>query len=185
MTILFLFAILLAIPTSGLSLLAWIVWFFWVAWNKAKEKSSGLNHMRATRSVVEPLVGGDAGEFYKSLLIPKIYTEERGGSHDSQCGRHILNFISHNPEITQAFMEALKFHRLKGSASLPTAIEAIEFERGWQGGGGPIHHICYFSIATLTSQNRLTCFDDVDIAYVTDMMTQISGKFPGMMDYAS
>lgn len=183
MTILFILAILLAIPTSGLSILAWIVWFFLAARNKAKDRVSGLNHMRATRSVVEPLVGGDKAEFYQSLDIPKTYAEKRSEPHDSQCGQHILNFISHNPDLTQAFMEALKLHRLKGSASLPTAIEAIEFERGWQ--GGPIHHICYFAIATLTSQNRLPCFDDVDIVSMTEKMYEIADNFPGMMDYAS
>lgn len=183
MTILFILAILLAIPTSGLSILAWIVWFFWAARNKAKDRVSGLNHMRATRSVVEPLVGGDTAEFYQSLDIPNTYTETRSESHDSQCGQHILNFISHNPDLTQAFMEALKLHRLKGSASLPTAIEAIEFERSWQ--GGPLHHICYFAIATLTSQNRLPCFDSVDIVSLTKRMSQISRKFPGMTDYTS
>lgn len=183
MTILFILAILLAIPTSGLSILAWIVWFFLAARNKAKDRVSGINHMRATRSVVEPLVGGDTAEFYQSLDIPKAYAETRSKPHDSQCGQHILNFISHNPDLTQAFMEALKLHRLKGSASLPTAIEAIEFERGWQ--GGPIHHICYFAIATLTSQNRLPCFDDVDIASMREKMYEIADNFPGMMDYAS
>lgn len=183
MTILFILAILLAIPTSGISILAWIVWFFLAARNKAKDRVSGLNHMRATRSIVEPLVGGDKAEFYQALDIPKTYAETRSEPRDSQCGQHILNFISHNPDLTQAFMEALKLHRLKGSASLPTAIEAIEFERGWQ--GGPIHHICYFAIATLTSQNRLPCFDDVDIVSMTEKMYEIADNFPGMMDYAS
>lgn len=183
MTILFILAILLAIPTSGISILAWIVWFFLAARNKAKDRVSGLNHMRATRSIVEPLVGGDKAEFYQALDIPKTYAETRSEPRDSQCGQHILNFISHNPDLTQAFMEALKLHRLKGSASLPTAIEAIEFERGWQ--GGPIHHICYFAIATLTSQNRLPCFDDVDIVSMTEKMNQIADNFPEMMDYTS
>jgi hypothetical protein len=128
-------------------------------------------------------VGGDKAEFYQALDIPKTYAETRSEPRDSQCGQHILNFISHNPDLTQAFMEALKLHRLKGSASLPTAIEAIEFERGWQ--GGPIHHICYFAIATLTSQNRLPCFDDVDIVSMTEKMYEIADNFPGMMDYAS
>lgn len=183
MTLLFLLALLLAIPTYGLSLLAWLVWFFLAARNNAKDKITGLDHMRATRSVVEPLVGGTRSDFYQALGIPKISKGTSSESRDSQCGQHILNFISHNPDLTQAFMDALKLHRLKGSASLPTAIDSIKFERSWQ--GGPMHHICYFAIATLTSQNNLPCFDDVDIALVKEKMLQIADNFPGMIDYAS
>lgn len=183
MTLLFLVAVLLAIPTYGLSLLAWIVWFVLAARNNAKDRITGLDHMRATRSVIEPLVGGTRSAFYQALDIPKIYSGTRIESRDSQCGHHILNFISHNSELTRAFMEALKLHRLKGSASLPTAIESIEFERSWQ--GGPMHHICYFAIATLTSQNSLPCFDDVDMASVTEKMLQITDDFPGMIDWVS
>ena len=118
MTLLFLLAVLLAIPTYGLSLLAWIAWFFLAARNNAKERINGLEHMRATRSVVEPLVGGTRSEFYQAFDIPKSDSDERSDARDSQCGQHILNFISHNPDATQAFMEALKLHRLKGSAQL-------------------------------------------------------------------
>lgn len=172
MTLLFLLAILLAIPTYGLSLLAWIAWSFLAARNKAKERINGLEHMRATRSVVEPLVGGTWSEFYQALDIPKRHGDERNDARDSQCGQHILNFISHNPDATQAFMEALKLHRLKGSASLPTAIEAIRFERGWQ--GGPMHNLCYLAIVTLTKQNSLPCFDNVEVTSVMKKMRQIT-----------
>ncbi len=174
MTLLFLLAILLAIPTYGLSLLAWVAWFFLAARNNAKERISGLERMRATRSVVEPLVGGTRSEFYQALDIPKSYGDERSDASDSQCGQHILNFISHNPDATQAFMEALKLHRLKGSASLPTAIEAIRFERGWQ--GGPMHQLCYLAIATLTEQNNLPCFDNVDVTSVMTKMREAKLK---------
>ncbi|WP_288949822.1 hypothetical protein [uncultured Paracoccus sp.] len=94
-----------------------------------------------------------------------------------------MNFISHNPDATQAFMEALRLHRLKGSTSLPTAIEAIGFERGWQ--GGPMHLLCYQAIATLTTQNNLPCFDDVDMLSIVKKMRRISDKFPGNLDHAS
>lgn len=183
MTILFLIAILLAIPTYGLSLIAWAAWFFWTARNNARDRIAGLEHMRATRSVVEPLVGGTRSDFYRALDIPRINADTRSETLDLQCGQHILNFISHNPDATQAFMEALKLHRLKGSASLPTAIEAIGFERGWQ--GGPMHHLCYQAIATLTAQNNLSCFDDVDMLSMVKKMRRISDNFPGLLDHAS
>lgn len=174
MTLLFFLAVLLAIPTYGLSLLAWVAWFFLAARNNAKERINGLERMRATRSVVEPLVGGTRSEFYQALDIPKSYRDDRSDARDSQCGQHILNFISHNPDATQAFMEALKLHRLKGSASLPTAIEAIRFERGWQ--GGPMHHLCYSAIATLMEQNNLPCFDNVDVTSVMKKMREAKLK---------
>jgi len=183
MTIIFLLALLLAIPTYGLSLLAWIVWMFLAAGRTAKDRVTGLDHMRATRSAVEPLVGGTRSEFYQALDMKKTRSGTKSESRDSECGQHILNFISHNPDFTQAFMEALKFHRLKGSVSLPTAIESIELERSWQ--GGPMHHICYFAIAALTVQNSLPCFDDVDIAWMTKKMFEIAHDFPGAVDYAS
>lgn len=175
MTFLFLLSILFAIPTFGLSVLAWLFYFFWAARNNAKDRVSGLNHMRATRSVVASLVGGDTAEFYRSLYVPKTCEEGICVANDSQCGRHILNFISYNPDITQEFMQALNLHRLKGSASLPTIIEAIEFERDWQ--FRPLHNVCYFAIVTLTSQNRLPCFDDVDIP----SMIKKTSDFPESM----
>lgn len=183
MTLLFLLAVLLAIPTYGLSIIAWLVWFLLAARNNAKNRIAGLDHMRATRSIVEPLVGGSWSDFYQALDIPKIYAGACSESHNRQCGQHILNFISHNPDLTQAFMDALKLHRSKESDSLPTAVEAIGFERSLQ--GGPMHHICYFAIATLTSQNNLPCFDDIDTASMTEKMIQIADDFPGMMNYIS
>lgn len=196
MTLLFLIALILAIPTYGLSILAWVVWFFLAARKNARDRFTDMANMRATRSVVEPLVGGTRSEFYQALDIPKNtpkrYSigdpyvlqelEGKGETRESECGQHILNFISHNPDITNAFMEALKFHRLKGSASLPTAIEAIELERDQE--GGPMHHICYFSIATITSQNNLRCFDNINIESMEKKMLQIVRDFPGTIDYA-
>ncbi len=41
MTLLLLLALLLAIPTYGLSLLAWLVWFFLAARNNVKDKILG------------------------------------------------------------------------------------------------------------------------------------------------
>lgn len=184
MTLLFLLAVLLAIPTYGLSLLAWFVWAFLAARNNTKDKITKLDHMRATRSVVEPLVGGTTAEFYQALDVPNVLFDTGSEARDAQCGQHILNFISHNPDLVQAFMEALKLQQLKGSPSLPTAIETIEFERSWDD-GGPMHFLCYFSIGTLTSQNRLPCFDDVDTASMAKKMILITKDFPGIMDYAS
>jgi hypothetical protein len=184
MTLLFLLAVLLAIPTFGLSILAWIVWFFLVAQNNAKDKITGLDHMRATRSVIKPLVGGTTADLYQALNVPNALIDTGSEARDAQCGQHILNFISHNPDLVQAFMEALKLQQVKGSVSLPTAIDTIELERSWDD-GGPMHFLCYFSIGTLTAQNSLPCFDNVDTASMTRKMLLISKNHPGMMNYVS
>ena len=181
MTLLFLLAVLLAIPSSGLSIVAWVVWFFLSARKNVKEKGTGLDHMRATRATIEPLVGGTWSDFYQALDIPKNSKKSSFEANDTRCGQHILNFISHNPHITQAFMNALKLHRVKGNPSPTTAIDSIRFERDWQ--GGPVHYICYLAISTLTSQNNMPCFDDVDMVAVRRKMLQIAQRFPEMLKY--
>lgn len=183
MLILFLLAVLLAIPTSGLSIIAWVVWFVIAARNKAKERVAGLDGIRATRSVMEPLVGGSWADFYRALDIPKVAHKPGNAAYDERCGQHILNFISHNHHVTEAFMNALKLHRMKGNPALPTAIEALGYEREWQ--GGPMHHICYLAVTTLTSQNSLHCFDDVDMIAVRREMLKIADRFPRAVTYAS
>lgn len=185
MTILFLIALLLAIPTTGLSLLVWVVVFFLAARNKAKNKISGLDHMRSTRAVVEPMIGGTRAQFYNAIAVPKLYGSSiRSREEDERCGQHILNFISHNPGLPEAFMDALKFHRFKGSASMPTAIEALENE-SQSDRRGPIHHLCFFAISTLMLQNKLTCFDDVNMNDLIAQTHEISREYPGMTGYAS
>lgn len=74
--------------------------------NNAEDRITGLERMRATRSLIEPLVEGARLEFYQALDVAKTYSDARNDARDSQCGQHILNFISQNLDATQAFMEA-------------------------------------------------------------------------------
>jgi hypothetical protein len=92
-----------------------------------------------------------------------------------------LNFISHNTETTQAFVEALSIYRLKGSKSQPTAIDAIGFERVWQ--GGPMCYLYYQAIVTINAQNNLSCFDDLDMPILIGKMHQMSAPRRRIIDH--
>ena len=181
MNFLFLAALILAIPTYGLSLLFWFVLLVIFSWRKANARMAGAERMRSVRNLVEPLIGGRASDFYRALDVPKVI-KNNGGSYEETCGQHIVNFISHNAELTNAFTTALGFHKIKGSARLPTAIEALKFEQDID--GGPMHHLCYFSIVQLQAQNGLACFADVDLLFLKRRMLQIERSFSEMTGYA-
>lgn len=112
MTILFLLAVLFAIPTSGLSLVAYFALFIFNAWRKAQDRIFYVDTMRAYRSAAnqtewsprgEPLLkrSEDADVFWYGVFklaerrrVPRLYSERLQRDQDfTELLRSILNSL--------------------------------------------------------------------------------------------
>ncbi len=171
MGVLFIVALLLAWPTFGLSLIVWVV----IAFFNIKKKEYNNNQRKVISEIISPLFKERYGEFYKSLDIPYVLFDYGPESDAIKCGRHIVNYISHNPEEAAQFIEGLKFWTLKGSSSLCDPIEAAKCEVG-QNIKRHIHLVSYRAIEALMMHNNLPCFNSVDLPRLKQYIDAIEAR---------
>ena len=144
---LFILALIFAIPTFGLSLVAWFI----LAWLNAKQKVAGINRREEMKTVIEPLFGGQFAEFFLALDVPTMF-EEFTPEEARQCGRHIMNYLAHNPSETALFMKGLEKHRARtGDVALdPVGAARDEHRRNAK---AEIHLTSYRAITAITTNN--------------------------------
>lgn len=144
---LFILALVFAIPTFGLSLLAWFV----LQWFNTKQKVTGITRRQEMKTVIEPLFRGEFAEFFLALDVPTLF-EEFTPEEARQCGRHIMNYLAHNPSETAIFMKGLEKHRdrIGGLALDPIGAAQEETTRNSK---GEIHLTSYRAITAITTNN--------------------------------
>lgn len=147
MGLLFIVALVFAWPTFGLSLVAWFV----LMWLNAKQKVAGINRREEMKTVIEPLFRGQFAEFFLALDVPTMF-EEFTAEEARQCGRHIMNYIAHNPGEAALFMKGLEKHRAKtgGNALDPIAAAHAEASGNFK---GEVHLTAYRAITAITTNN--------------------------------
>lgn len=158
MGLLFVLALLLAWPTSGLSILAWIAIYFF----KSKKKVDKIVERDNRKLLIEPLFGNKFAEFFMALDMPKL-NEQRFDYHEAhKCGRHIMTYLAHNPEEGSLFLQGLKKWQTKGSQQLCDPVTAAQSERDYDA-KGEIHLVSYRAVESLMKNNKsLTCFRPID-----------------------
>jgi hypothetical protein len=150
MGILLIVALILAWPTYGLSLLAWIV----LAFFKAKSKAAKAARREEIKESIEPLFQGRFAEFFMELDIPIYSWEEITPAEAHQCGRLVMNYIAHNLSETRLFMQGLQ----------KWGFNPVLAARGESSGKkGEIHMVCYRAVEALTTNNKLKCFEKIDV----------------------
>lgn len=161
---LFLLAVLLAFPTSGISIVAWLIYRY----IRYQAESSRLSRrVQVREEIIKPLLNDRYLEYFIALAIPIRHGISITHREAEQCGRHIINFISHNPSVTSEFLKELQ--ELSNEGGLIDPIEALRIEREI-GGLGNIHMISYKSMMTLIRQNDIPCFNKVDmIAFMSKL----------------
>ncbi len=144
---LFILALVFVIPSFGLSLVAW----FALAWFNARQKVAGIHRREEMKTVVEPLFGGQFAEFFLALDVPTMF-EEFTPEEARQCGRHIMNYVAHNPSETAMFMKGLERHRTRtGDKALdPVGAARDEYHRNAK---AEIHLTSYRAIIAITTNN--------------------------------
>lgn len=178
---LFIVALLLAWPTFGLSIVAWVV----LAFFNAKKNAYKNNQRRVISEIISPMFVGKYGVFYCELDVPyEAYADDPRGFFDRdpspdcipvQCGRHIVNYISHNPEEAALFVEGLKFWSIKGRSALYDPVEAAKCERV-QKEKRNIHLVSYRAIEALMMHNNLPCFNGVDLPLLKQYIDAIEAR---------
>lgn len=162
MGILFIIALLLAWPTFGLSIVAWLAILF----IKAKGNASRVEKRERVKEVIEPMFGDRFAEFFFALDMPTFKWEEVSETEAHQCGRHIMNYIAHNPTETTEFMNGLKNWTTKGDPNLCDPVTAAKAENTYNAKGA-IHAVSYRAVEAVMTNNRIKCFEKVDLAGVT------------------
>ena len=161
MEILFVVALLLAWPTLGLSIVAWIGLFF----IKAKGNTNKLEKREKVKETIEPLFQGRFSDFFLALDMPIYECAEISDAEAHQCGRHIMNYIAHNPTETTLFINGLQKWKTKGDLNLCDPITAAKNEHNYDA-KGDIHMVCYRAVEALMTNNKLKCFEKVDVSRV-------------------
>lgn len=172
---LFVAALIFAIPTYGLSIIAWFALMF----IKANHKNKKIEQRRTIAdAVIHPLFKNNFAEFYRTLEVPYVSFTHNASipeEYAESCGRHIANYISHNNEETKLFIAGLKIWTLKGSYELCSPEEAAECERT-VGELGYVHLVSWRAIEALIKNNNLLCFDGVNETQLTEMINQMEIK---------
>jgi len=171
MPLLFIIALLLAWPTFGISLVAWFVVLFF----RGKQQADATARRHVTSEVIEPLFRGRFSDFYRSLDIPHKSGTQVSEESAHQCGRHIMNYISHNPSEAATFIRGLKKWATKGSGTLCDPVEAAETESKYDA-KEEIHLVSYRAIEALMTQNPLQCFSSVDLNAITQYISAIESR---------
>lgn len=160
MNLLFLLALLLAWPTFGISLLAWLI----VVFINSQKRTDKIVARRERAILLEPLFTNQQADFFNALEVP-LKPAIAAVSHDDahQCGRHIMNYIAHNPTELHAFVDGLKrWARDDGQMCHP--VTALHVERRLGRGGG-VHAVSIRAIEAMVTQNPgLQCFQQIDLA---------------------
>lgn len=164
MAILFLVALVLAWPTFGLSILAWVA----LAFFKGKQKRGQIDQRHSRAALLEPLFNGRHAEFFNALDIPRVHGYEVSDDAAATCGRHIVTYIAHNPEEAAAFAQGLMKWQTKGDPRPADPVLAAESENQY-GAKGDVHLVSYRAIEALMTNNKsLTCFRSLDYGRVVE-----------------
>jgi hypothetical protein len=167
--ILFLVALVLAWPTYGLSILVWIV----LAVVKANKKQSNIQQRQSRATLLEPLFNERYSEFFNALDVPMVHGYVVTADNAEKCGRHIVNYIAHNPQEGAVFTQGLRKWHTKGDVGPLDPVLAAESETKFDA-KGEIHLVSYRAIEALMTNNKsLTCFNAVDFGGVVEERTNL------------
>lgn len=172
---LFLAALLFAWPTFGLSLLAWFAW----AYFSGRSQGTQSERRRANAVSLEPLFKDRFAEFFWSLDVPIHLGSQVSREHAHQCGRHIMNYMAHNPSEAGIFVSGLQRRQAEwGAMDHPVSVARRE---NAEGKPAEIHSVSWRAIEALMKQNRnLACFRSVDLRGIELRLDAMKVRNPHM-----
>lgn len=127
----FVLALLLAWPTFGVSLLAWLAF----VWLRAQKNVVRADARREKALLIDSIFSGRQAEFFSALNVPlKASACVQTKDDARKCGQHIVNYIAHNPDEMEVFLCGLK--RWAGeNEELCHPVAALHIERRLGRGG--------------------------------------------------
>jgi len=168
MSWLFILALILAWPTFGISILAWL----FLAFLKAKKRAGKIDQMRQTKTVLDPLFQERFSDFFSSLDVPFKNGETISNEEADHCGRLVVNFIAYNPEEMELFINGLKRWKDGTGSALCNPIQAAKIESFLS--KAEVHLAAYRAIEALSVNNKdLRSFQKINIPLMKERMVSI------------
>ncbi len=159
MSILLIIALILAWPTYGLSLLAWLVLLHF----SSKRKLKGIDRMRENQPLIDSLFRKQHAEFVRTLDLPYLSGLRLSEADANQCARHLINYLAHNPDEAALFIKGLEKWKPLNSTQLSDPVTAARSEKQYNA-KGEIHLTSYRAIEALMTNNKgLKCFELIDL----------------------
>ncbi|MFJ2446773.1 hypothetical protein [Pseudomonas sp. NPDC087626] len=169
MGLLFIFAVLLAWPTYGLSILLW----FGLAVARGAFKRFAIRRREQARNLLMPLFPEDLGFFFSALDVPLVNGYHLTEEELRECGSHFVNYLSHNPSEAALFIKGLERWRTKGEVNLCNPVNAALDENHLEA-KREIHLTAYRAIEALMTNNKnLKCFRKIDFGRVLEYRQRI------------
>lgn len=171
MGILFLVALLLAWPTFGLSIVAWLG----LAWAKAARTGQRASARRSRVAAIEPMFQyeyDDFDGFVDMMDLPMVPGMTMSSEEQYTCGRLIMNYIAHHERECAVFIALfMATGRNHAGGGLSMASYTLLVEKTQE--RKLAHAICYRAVETLISSNRLPCFRSVDYGEVVAQLANM------------
>lgn len=143
---------------------------------KSQGATNRSNERQNRKVFIEPLFTGRFADFFNALDIPKKPGRMTSEADAHQCGRHIMNYIAHNPDEGALFMRGLEKWRTKGDDRPCHPATAANDERRLDC-KGEIHLVGYRAIEALTANNSdLRCFASINPAEIRARRLELESR---------
>ena len=159
MILLLVVALILAWPTYGLSLVAWFV----LSLIRVAARRAAIERRKDLRAQLEPLFEQRFDEFFLALDVPMRSKYEVTNQEATQCGRHILNYLAHNPGEAALFLKGVEKEARRFGGKQPDPVLAARREV-FNGAKAEMHLSCGRAIVAVATHNpSLQCFRNVHL----------------------
>jgi hypothetical protein len=157
--LLLLVALILAWPTYGLSLVAWVL----LSLIRAAARRAAIERRQDLRAQIEPLFEQRLDEFFLALDVRMSSRHEVTNQEATQCGRHILNYLAHNPGEAALFMKGVEQEARRFGGRKPDPVLAARREV-MDDAKAEIHLSCGRAIVAVATHNpSLQCFRNIHL----------------------
>ncbi|MDQ7962795.1 hypothetical protein RDI61_01845 [Pseudomonas plecoglossicida] len=169
MALLFVVALVLAWPTYGLSLVAWLA----IMLLKSAAKIKRIKKSNEIEAILNPLFSDNFADFFRALDVPFMHGYANTDEECRQCGRHIMNYLCHNPEEAAIFVKGLKRWGTNGYEGFSDPVVAASAENEYDT-KAEIHLTSYRAIdAIMTNNKGIKCFGKVDYGKLLEYKVQL------------
>lgn len=166
-------AVFLAWPTVGLSLLAWFGWLVWLRVRADRDAKT----RKAISGKLKVLMDGHHIEYAGGLMLPYtegVAYEARTAAQLEAMGRIIQRFLVQNPKEADKFIAAVEAQcGCDGDLCVSPPTEALMYEDDRE---PLVQLVSYRAVEALMTHNSLPCFQTVDLAAVSEHVTEIEQR---------
>lgn len=141
-----------------------IVFFIYRSYNKTAQRVA-LNDV--SKSLLEPLFKDKFDEFFLNLNVPLKRGLAMSREDAFSCGRHVMVYLSHNPEDAKSFVRYLDGNSPDEALSYELMLEHDQY----------IRTIGLRAISVITQRYNYRCFSAVDVGRLNAKLDELE-RYP-------